>query len=244
MSNVISIFKREFLGYFATPIAYVFLAIFVFLSGIFTFYMGSFFDRGQADLQPFFQFHPWLYLFLIPALAMRLWAEERRGGTIELLLTLPVTISQAVLGKFLAAWAFSGIALLLTFPLWITVNYLGNADNGVILASYLGSLLMAGAFLAIGGCMSALTRNQVIAFVVSAVVCLGFVLSGFPLVLDFFSSWAPEFVVQAVSSFSFLSHFNAISEGVIELRDVVYFVSLIAFWLFANAVVIDLKKAD
>jgi ABC-2 type transport system permease protein len=244
MSNVISIFKREFLGYFATPIAYVFLAIFVFLSGIFTFYMGSFFDRGQADLQPFFQFHPWLYLFLIPALAMRLWAEERRGGTIELLLTLPVTITQAVLGKFLAAWAFSGIALLLTFPLWITVNYLGNADNGVILASYLGSLLMAGAFLAIGACMSALTRNQVIAFVVSAVVCLGFVMSGFPLVLDFFSAWAPEFVVQAVSSFSFLSHFNAISEGVIELRDIVYFVSLIAFWLFANAVVIDLKKAD
>jgi len=244
MSNVVSIFKREFLGYFSTPIAYVFLAIFVFLSGIFTFYMGSFFDRGQADLQPFFQFHPWLYLFLIPALAMRLWAEERRGGTIELLLTLPVTISQAVLGKFLAAWAFSGIALLLTFPLWITVNYLGNADNGVILASYLGSLLMAGAFLAIGACMSALTRNQVIAFVVSAVVCFGFVLSGFPLVLDFFSSWAPEFVVQAVSSFSFLSHFNAISEGVIELRDVVYFVSLIAFWLFANAVVIDVKKAD
>jgi ABC-2 type transport system permease protein len=244
MSNVISIFKREFLGYFATPIAYVFLAIFVFLSGIFTFYMGSFFDRGQADLQPFFQFHPWLYLFLIPALAMRLWAEERRGGTIELLLTLPVTITQTVLGKFLAAWAFSGIALLLTFPLWITVNYLGNADNGVILASYLGSLLMAGAFLAIGACMSALTRNQVIAFVVSAVVCLGFVMSGFPLVLDFFSAWAPEFVVQAVSSFSFLSHFNAISEGVIELRDIVYFVSLIAFWLFANAVVIDLKKAD
>jgi len=244
MSNVVSIFKREFLGYFSTPIAYVFLAIFVFLSGIFTFYMGSFFDRGQADLQPFFQFHPWLYLFLIPALAMRLWSEERRGGTIELLLTLPVTISQAVLGKFLAAWAFSGIALLLTFPLWITVNYLGNADNGVILASYLGSLLMAGAFLAIGACMSALTRNQVIAFVVSAVVSLGFVLSGFPLVLDFFSSWAPEFVVQAVSSFSFLSHFNAISEGVIELRDVVYFVSLIAFWLFANAVIIDVKKAD
>ena len=244
MNHVVSIFKREFMGYFATPIAYVFLAIFVFLSGIFTFYMGSFFERGQADLQPFFQFHPWLYLFLIPALAMRLWAEERRGGTIELLLTLPVTIYQAVLGKFLAAWAFSGIALLLTFPLWITVNYLGDADNGVILASYLGSLLMAGAFLAIGACMSALTRNQVIAFVVSAVVCLGFVLSGFPLVLDFFSAWAPDFVVQAVSSFSFLSHFNAINEGVIELRDIVYFVSLIAFWLFANAVVIDLKKAD
>jgi ABC-2 type transport system permease protein len=244
MSQIASIFKREFMGYFSTPIAYVFLAIFVFLSGIFTFYMGSFFDRGQADLNPFFQFHPWLYLFLIPALAMRLWAEERSGGTIELLLTLPVTIPQAVLGKFLAAWAFSGIALLLTFPLWITVNYLGDPDNGVILAGYIGSLLMAGAFLAIGSCMSSLTRNQVIAFVLSAVVCLGFVLSGFPMVLEFFGAWAPDFLVQAVSSFSFLSHFTAISAGVIELRDIVFFISLIVFWLFVNAVVIDLKKAD
>ena len=244
MNQIASIFKREFIGYFATPIAYVFLAIFVFLSGIFTFYMGNFFDRGQADLQPFFQFHPWLYLFLIPALAMRLWSEERRGGTIELLLTLPVTIPQAVLGKFLAAWAFTGVALLLTFPLWITVNYLGDPDNGVIIASYLGSLLMAGAFLAIGACMSSVTRNQVIAFVSSAVVCLGFVLSGFPLVLEFFAAWAPDFLVQAVSSFSFLSHFTAISEGVIELRDIVFFVSLTLFWLFVNALVIDLKKAD
>jgi len=244
MNHIVTIFKREFVSYFATPIAYVFLAIFVFLGGIFTFYMGNFFDRGQADLQPFFQYHPWLYLFLIPALAMRLWAEERRGGTIELLLTLPVTISQTVLGKFFAAWAFTSIALLLTFPLWITVNYLGDPDNGAILASYLGSLLMAGAFLAIGACMSSLTRNQVIAFVISAVVSLGFVLSGFPLVLDFFSAWAPDFLVQAVSSFSFLGHFNAITEGVIELRDIVFFLSLIVFWLFANAVVIDLKKAD
>ncbi len=244
MNHIVTIFKREFVSYFATPIAYVFLAIFVFLGGIFTFYMGNFFDRGQADLQPFFQFHPWLYLFLIPALAMRLWAEERRGGTIELLLTLPVTIPQTVLGKFFAAWAFTGIALLLTFPIWITVNYLGDPDNGAILASYLGSFLMAGAFLAIGACVSSLTRNQVIAFVVSAVVSLGFVLSGFPLVLDFFSAWAPDFLVQAVSSFSFLNHFNAITEGVIELRDIVFFVSLILFWLFANAVVIDLKKAD
>ncbi|MDX1431538.1 MAG: ABC transporter permease subunit [Gammaproteobacteria bacterium] len=244
MSNVWIIFKRELGSYFATPIAYVFLAIFVFLSGIFTFYLGNFFERGQADLEPFFQFHPWLYLFLIPALAMRLWAEERRGGTIELLLTLPITMPQAVLGKFLAAWAFSAIALALTFPIWVTANYLGNPDNGVIVASYLGSLLMAGAFLAIGACISALTRNQVIAFVVSAAVSLGFVLSGFPLVLEFFSAWAPQSVVQAVSSFSFLSHFSDISKGVIDLRDLVYFVSLIVFWLFANAVVIDMKKAD
>lgn len=243
MANVWIIFKRELGGYFATPIAYVFLAIFVFMSGLFAFYLGSFFERGQADLQSFFQFHPWLYLFLIPALAMRLWAEERRGGTIELLLTLPVTMTQAVLGKFLAAWAFSGIALALTFPMWLTVNYLGEPDNGVILASYLGSLLMAGAFLAIGACVSALTRNQVIAFVVTAVVCFGFVLSGFPLVLEFVDAWAPEFVVQAVSSFSFLTHFDAISKGVIRLTDLVYFVSVMIFWLFANAVVIEMKKA-
>lgn len=243
MNAVWTLFKRELAGYFTTPIAYVFLVIFVFLSGIFTFYLGNFFARGQADLESFFDFHPWLYLFLVPALAMRLWAEERRSGTIELLLTLPITTLQAVLGKFLAAWAFTGVALLLTFPLWVTVNYLGEPDNGVILASYLGSLLMAGAFLAIGACLSAVTRNQVIAFVVTVVVCLLFVLSGFPLVLNFFSAWAPEFLVEAISSFSFLSHFNAISRGVIDLRDVIYFLSLIAFWLFANTVIIEAEKA-
>ena len=175
---------------------------------------------------------------------MRLWAEERRSGTIELLMTLPVSMTQAVLGKYLAAWAFAGIALMLTFPMWITVNYLGDPDNGVILASYVGSFLMAGSFLAIGSCISALTRNQVIAFVVSAVICLIFVLAGYPLVLDVVSAFAPQFLVETISSFSFLEHFNAISKGVIELRDLVYFLSVIVFWLFANAVVIDLRKAN
>ena len=244
MANAWIICKREFSGYFGTPIAYVFLAIFVFLSGIFAFYIGSFFERAQADLQSFFQFHPWLYLFLIPALAMRLWAEERRSGTIELLFTLPVTMIQAVIGKFLAAWAFTAIALALTFPLWITVNYLGDPDNGVVLAGYLGSLLMAGAFLAIGSCISALTRNQVIAFVVSGVVSLGFILSGFPLVLEFVGALAPPIVVEAVRSFSFLTHFQAISKGVVQAGDIVYFVSLIVFWLFVNAVVIEWRKAE
>ena len=243
MANVWTICRRELSGYFGTPIAYVFLAIFVFLSGIFAFYIGDFFGGGQADLQPFFQFHPWLYLFLIPALAMRLWAEERRAGTIELLFTLPVTMAQAVVGKFLAAWIFTAIALALTFPLWITVNYLGDPDNGVVLAGYLGSLLMAGAFLAIGSCISALTRNQVIAFVVSGVVCLGFVLSGFPLVLELVDALAPAIVVDAVRSFSFLTHFQAISKGVLQAGDVVYFVSLIVFWLFVNAVAIEWRKA-
>jgi ABC-2 type transport system permease protein len=231
-------------GYFATPIAAVFIVIFLMLSGAFTFYLGNFFVRGQADLAPFFDFHPWLYLVLIPALAMRLWAEERRSGTIELLLTLPVTMWEAVAGKFLAAWCFTGVALALTFPMWITVNVLGEPDNGVILASYLGSLLMAGGFLAIGSCISALTKNQVIAFVVSVVICLGFILSGFPLVLELFSGWAPQFLLSAVSSFSFLTHFQSISKGVLDLRDILYFLSLIAFWLFATATVIDMKKAE
>lgn len=242
MDKIAIIFKRELAAYFTTPIAYVFLVIFVFLSGIFAFDLGEFFARGQADLVSFFNFHPWLYLVLIPALSMRLWAEERRSGTIELLFTLPVTMTQAVLGKFLAAWAFTAISLSLTFPMWITVNYLGEADNGVILAGYIGSWLMAGAFLAIGACASAITRNQVIAFVLSAAVCLAFVMSGFPLVLQFFSGWAPQELVQVISSFSFLSHFNSIAKGVIDLRDLIFFVSLIAFWLFANAVLIEWNK--
>ncbi len=244
MERIRVIFKRELAGYFSTPIAAVFIVIFLMLSGAFTFYLGNFFVRGQADLAPFFDFHPWLYLVLIPALAMRLWAEERRSGTIELLLTLPVTMWEAVVGKFLAAWCFTGIALALTFPMWITVNVLGQPDNGVILASYIGSLLMAGGFLAIGSCISALTKNQVIAFVVSVVICLGFILSGFPLVLELFSGWAPQFLLSAISSFSFLTHFQSISKGVLDLRDILYFLSLIAFWLFATATVIDMKKAE
>ena len=244
MGRIGVILKRELAGYFATPIAAVFIVIFLFLSGAFTFYLGNFFVRGQADLMPFFDFHPWLYLVLIPALAMRLWAEERKGGTIELLLTLPVTMGEAVIGKFLAAWCFTGIALALTFPIWITVNILGEPDNGVILAGYLGSFLMAGGFLSIGSCMSAITKNQVIAFVVSVVVCLGFVLSGFPLVLEFFSGWAPHVVVSSISSFSFLTHFQSISKGVLDLRDIFFFLTLIAFWLFATATIIDMKKAE
>lgn len=244
MSNVWILFKRELASYFATPIAYVFIVIFLFISGVFTFYLGNFFPRGQADLLPFFNFHPWLYLFLIPALSMRLWAEERKSGTIELLLTLPMTMGQAVLGKFLAAWAFTAIALALTFPIWLTVNFLGSPDNGAIFAAYLGSLLMAGGFLAIGSCISAITKNQVIAFVVAVVACLAFILSGFPLVLDFFNGWAPQFIVDTISSFSFLTHFNALSRGVVDARDIVFFISLIAFWLFANAIIIEVKKAD
>jgi ABC-2 type transport system permease protein len=242
MRNILAIFKRELEAYFTTPVAYVFIVIFLFLNGIFTFYLGDFYERNQADLEPFFQFHPWLYLFLIPAISMRLWAEERKTGTVELLMTLPVSLAQAVLGKFLAAWCFTAIALALTFPIWITVNYLGDPDNTVILAGYLGSLLMAGGFLAIGSCISALTKNQVIAFVVSVVICFAFILSGFPIVLDFFRAWAPQALIEAISSFSFLTHFYSIRRGVIDVRDVIYFATLMAFWLYANTVVIEAKK--
>lgn len=244
MDNLIVIFKRELGSYFTTPLAYIFIVIYLFLSGVFTFYLGNLFAGGEATLQPFFMFHPWLYLFLIPAITMRLWAEERKSDTIELLLTLPITLTQAVIAKFLAAWAFIGVALMLTSPLWLTVNYLGEPDNGIVFASYLGSLLMAGAYLAIGSCISALTKSQVIAFVITLVICFAFVLSGHPMFLDFFSGWAPQFLIDAISSFSFVTHFNAIIKGVIDVRDIIFFISLIALWLFATVLVIELKKAD
>ena len=238
------ILRRELRSYFATPIAYVFIVIFLVLASVFTFYLGNFYERQQADLTPFFSFHPWLYLFLIPAIAMRLWSEERKTGTLELLMTLPVSRRDIVVGKFLAAWLFSGLALLLTFPVWITVNYLGDPDNGVILASYVGSWFMAGGFLTIGSCMSALTKSQVIAFVLCGFVSLLFVMAGFPLVLDVFKGWVPMFILDTIASLSFLTHFNAISRGVLSLQDLLYFVSVIAVWLLATSIVLDIKKGD
>ena len=243
--NVIgALFRRELQSYFATPVAYVFIVIFLVLMGVFTFYLGNFYERGQADLGPFFIFHPWLYLLLVPAIAMRLWAEERKTGSIELLMTLPITPWQAVLGKYLAAWAFTGVALLLTFPIWITVNYLGDPDNGAIVAAYIGSFLMAGGFLAIGACLSATTRNQVIAFVITVVVCFVFLASGFPMVLDFFTSWAPQILVDGIASLSFLTHFESISKGVIDLRDLIYFGFLILVFLYANTIVLRWLQAE
>jgi ABC-2 type transport system permease protein len=235
--------KRELYAYFATPMAFVFIAIFVAMTGAFTFYIGRFFDRNQASLETFFSFHPWLYLLLVPAVAMRLWAEERKSGTIEQLLTLPITTFEAVLGKFLAAWLFCSIALLLTFPMWLTVNVLGAPDNAVVFVSYIGSFLMAGAFLAIGMCMSALTRNQIIAFIAGSVVCFLFTMSGLDLVLNFFRLWAPDAVVTTIASFSFLTRFEALSRGIIDIRDLIYFLSLISFWLFATVIAVETKKA-
>lgn len=244
MRNIFIIAKRELGSYFGTPLAYVFIVIFLALTGALTFYLGGFLYTDQADLHPFFVYHPWLYLLLVPAVAMRLWAEERKTGTIENLMTLPVSTYEAVLGKFAAAWIFCGIALALTFPIWITVNVLGDPDNGVIVASYFASFLMAGSFLAIGSCMSALTKNQVIAFVIAATACFLFTMSGLDLVLNFFRGWAPDWLVDTVASLSFLTHFNAVTQGLIEARDIIFFVSLIAFWLFANVVLVDLKRAS
>ena len=244
MKQLPVIFKRELASYFSTPLAYVFILIFLVLSGVFTFYLGGFFESNQASLAPFFNFHPWLYLFLVPAIAMRLWAEDRKSGSIELLMTLPVTRFEAVAGKFLAAWSFAGLALLLTFPMIITVNYLGEPDNGAIITGYLGSWLLAGAYLAVGSCMSALAKNQVIAFILAVAACFLFIVSGFPMLLDAFSGWAPQWLIDAVASLSFLIRFEAISKGVIDLRDLLYFLSFIVAWLAATALVVDLKKAD
>ena len=244
MHNCWAIIKRELGAYFSTPLAYVFIIIFLALSGALTFFMGAFFERGQSDLNSFFSFHPWLYLFLIPAISMRLWAEERKTGTVELLLTLPIQTWVIVIGKFIAAWAFIAIALFLTFPLWITVNYLGSPDNGVIFASYMGSLVMAGGYLAIGSCISAATKNQVIAFILTAVVCFLFLMSGVELVQSFFQGWAPVFVLEALGSMSFLTHFNTIIRGVIDMRDVVFFSSIIGVFLYVNAAVIDLTRGS
>jgi ABC-2 type transport system permease protein len=244
MTRTLTIFNRELASYFTTPLAYVFIVIFLVLAGVLTFFVGDFFERGQADLQSFFTFHPWLYLVLVPALAMRLWAEERKTGTIELFLTLPIRLGEAVLGKFLAAWFFAGIALALTFPFWLTVNFLGRPDNGVILAGYAASWLMAGAILAIGAAVSAMTKNQVIAFIVTAALVFLLTVAGTSTVLGLLRGWAPESVINAVAAASIFGHFAAITRGVVDLRDLVYFLSLMAAFLAANAILVDLKKAD
>lgn len=244
MGGLPVVFKRELASYFATPLAYVFIVIFLMLAGSFTFFFGGFFDNGQADLRSFFNYHPWLYLFLVPALSMGLWADERKSGTLELLMTLPLRLRDMVLGKFLAAWVFTGIALVLTCPIWITVNYLGDPDNGVILASYLGSWFMAGALLAVGSCISASTKNQVIAFIVTVVVCFLLMVTGMEIVQGWLPNWFADWALDSIAALSFLSHYQSIAKGVLDLRDVFYFLILIAGWLVATAIVIDMKKAS
>jgi len=244
MRNVGIIMRRELGSYFATPLAYVFLLVFLVFANWFTFYLGGLYERGQADLNPFFTWHPWLYLLLCSAIAMRLWAEERKSGTIELLMTQPITLWQAVVGKFLAAWAFASLALALTFPLWITVNYLGDPDNGAILAAYIGSAVLAGGYLAVGSLMSALTRNQVVAFILSVAACFILMVAGYPLVIDAFHAWLPSSVVDAIASLSFLTHYEAIAKGVLDFSDLLFFAMLIGYFMLATAVVLDVRKSE
>lgn len=244
IANIKTIAKRELSAYFTSPLAYVFIVIFLLLSGFFTFMVGGFFERGQASLtEPFFTWHPWFYLFLVPAVGMRLWAEERRVGTLELLLTMPITSWQAIVGKFLASWLFLALALALTFPLVITVNYLGRPDNGVIFCGYIGSWLMAGAYLAVSCITSALTRSQVVSFIISVVICLFLILAGFAPVVRLISTWAGAGLVNIVAACSVITHFNNFEKGVLDSRDVIFFLSLIVFSLFATAVILRSHRA-
>ncbi len=244
LANIKTITKRELGGYFSSPVAYVFIVIFLLLTGFFTFMAGGFFERGQASLDGcFFLWHPWLYLFLVPAVGMRLWAEERRVGTLELLLTMPITAWQAIVGKFLASWIFLLLALALTFPVVITVNYLGSPDNGVIFAGYVGSFLMAGAYLAISCMTSAMTRNQVVSFIVALVICLFLVLCGFPPVTNLLTRMDKPWLVDTVASLSVITHFEWFTKGVLDSRDIIFFLSIIGFSLFTTGVIIRSHRA-
>jgi len=243
MRVIWTIAKRELAGYFTSPVAYVFLVIFLLLTGFFTFTAGNFFERGEASLAAFFGWHPWVYLVLVPAVGMRLWAEERRSGTMELLLTMPVATWQAIVAKFLSSWLFLAVALALTFPTVVTVNVLGDPDNGVIVAGYLGSLLLAGAYLAISSMTSAMTRNQVVAFILSVVLCLFLILAGFNPVTDLMVRWASPALVDTVAAFSVITHYDGFQRGVIDTRDLFFFLSVIGFALFATGVIIRGHRA-
>jgi ABC-2 type transport system permease protein len=239
MSQITPVFKREFLGYFRSPVAYVFLVVFLMASVGLAFFVGQFFRANQASMESYFVFHPWLFLFLIPAVGMRLWSEEKRSGTIELLFTLPLTTLEAVMGKFLAAWAFLAVAILLSFPMAITVGYLGQPDWGVIASGYLGSILMAGAYLGVCSLTSALTKNQVVSFVLSVLACLVLVFLGWSVFNGALSAVLPVWAVDLVANFSFVTHFEAFTKGIIDPKDVAFFLSLTGFTLFLNVVALE-----
>lgn len=244
LANIKTITKRELGAYFSSPLAYIFIVIFLLLCGFFTFMVGGFFERGEASLSgSFFFWHPWFYLFLVPAVGMRLWAEERRVGTIELLLTMPITAWQAIVGKFLASWLFLALALVLTFPIVITVNYLGSPDNGIIFAGYIGSWLMAGAYLAVSCITSAMTRNQVVSFIISVMLCLFLILCGFTPVIRLLEGWAWPWLVDTITSFSVITHFDGFQKGVLDSRDVLFFLSMIGFSLFTTSVILRGHRA-
>ncbi len=242
LASMLAVYRRELLSYLTTPTAYVFVAVFLFAIGLFTFQVGGFFEQRRAELMAFFAFHPWIFMVFLPAVAMRLWSEEARSGALELLLTLPAPTWALVLGKFLAAWTIAGVALLLTAPLWVSVNVLGSPDNAAIFTAYLASLLMAGAYIAIGSAMSALTSAQVVAFVLAVLISFVLTALGLPLVSDFFSGFVGGGVAEAVSRFSILHHFDAAQRGVVEFRSVFYFVSLIGLCLGFTALAVDARR--
>ncbi|MFN2352126.1 MAG: ABC transporter permease [Kiritimatiellia bacterium] len=242
MKNTRAIARRELVSYFESPVAYVFTIVFLVLVSFITFFVSNFYEAGQADLRPFFFWHPWMFLMLVPAAAMRLWSEERRSGTLETLLTLPLTVPQAMLGKFLAAWLFLGIVILLTFPIVLTTMYLGQPDMGVVVSGYLGSLLLAGAYLAVGMFTSAITRNQVISFVLALVVCLFLLLAGWPPVTNMLVRWAPDWAVRAVAAFGFMPHYEAFQKGVLDVRNLAYFASVMVFMLCAAGLALENRK--
>jgi len=246
IANIKTIAKRELIAYFASPVAYVFIVIFLLLNGFFTFMVGQFFERGEASLtNSFFLWHPWFYLFLVPAVGMRLWADERRVGTLELLLTMPIAPWEAIVGKFIASWVFLGLALVLTFPIVLTVNHLGSPDNGVIFTAYIGSWLMAGAYLAVSCITSAITRSQVVSFIVSVVACLFLILAGFPPVINLLHNLAHNnWLVDTVTSFSVITHFDGFEKGVLDSRDVIFFLSVIGFSLFTTSVILRTHRTS
>ncbi len=244
MKHALPIIKRELLGYFRSPVAYVFIIIFLISTSGTAWYLGNFYQSNEASLELFFFFHPWLYLFLIPAVGMRLWAEERRTGTIEILLTLPVSLITVVVSKFLAAWIFIGVALLCTFPMVITTYYLGDPDGGVIVGGYLGSFLMAGAYLAVSAFTSSLTKNQVISFILSFLICLIFVLLGWGVLTRTLADIFPVWLSDTITQFSFTTHYNGLRRGLVDFRDVIFFASIIGFMLLANVLVLDNNRGS
>ncbi len=239
-----AIFKREFKSYFESPVAYVFMVVFLVLMGFLTFNVTNFYERQLADLQPFFLWFPWVFLLLIPASCMGLWADERRSGTIELLLTMPITMTEAILGKFLAAWAFIAIGVAMTFPIIITTCFLGSPDIGVIITGYIGTVLMAGAYVSVGMLTSSMTRSQVIGFVLALVVCLFLIIAGWPPITNFLVSWAPAWLIETVAAFSFMPHYESMQRGVLDLIDVTYYISVMVFFLTATHVVVDSRKSS
>jgi ABC-2 type transport system permease protein len=242
MSAFLALFRRELAAYFRTPLALVFTVIFLMLSNSFVFYLGDLYETGQASMQAYFRLLPWVCLLLVPAMSMRSWSEEFRSGTIELLDALPLPPWQQVLAKFVALWCVAVSALLLSFPLWLSLAWLGDPDHGTIMLGYIGICLMLAAMLAIGLCVSSFSENQLVVYLLTAMILLLYLLAGYPLALNPVREIFPQYVVDLIGSMSFLTHLNAITRGVLDLRDVLFFAVTVLFWLAVNLLVLRARK--